>query len=297
MARVDIHTHILPGLDDGPVTVEESLEMARMAARDGTDVIVATPHYRDMELEHQSSRTVRELADTLNAALRSDSARRNSPSVRIFTGMTNRLDTSLPDLVDSENVMTLNRTRFLLVEPPYNRLPSYVEDVVGRLLTQRLVPVLAHPERNVEFQRNLKRLQNLVDEGVIVQIAAGSLTGLNGNGARRAAEQFIRRGIAHVVASEMHSSSTPRSPVLSDAFDIVSELVDEREAIDLFETNPDMILEGRSPQRERVAKPRIRRNWIRMPKIEFDIPIPVPERTRRRWQRGMRRFRRLTSRG
>jgi protein-tyrosine phosphatase len=284
-------------LDDGPVTVEESLEMARMAARDGTDVIVATPHYRDMELEHQSVRTVRELADTLNAALRSDSARRNSPSVRIFTGMTNRLDTSLPDLVNSKNVMTLERTRFLLVEPPFNWLPSYVEDVIGRLLTQRLVPVLAHPERNSEFQRNPKRLQNLVDEGVIVQIAAGSLTGLNGNGARRAAEQFIRRGIAHVVASEMHTMSTPRSPVLSDAFDIVTELVDEREAIDLFETNPDMILEGRSPQRERVVIPRIRRVWMRMPKIEFSVPVPAPERTRRRWQRSLRRFKRLTSRG
>ena len=296
MARVDIHAHILPGLDDGPVTVEESLEMARMAARDGTDVIVATPHYRDMELEHQSGRTVRELTDTLNAALRSDSARRNSPSVRIFTGMTNRLDTSLPDLVNAENVMTLNRTRFLLVEPPFSRLPSYVEDVIGRLLTQRLVPVLAHPERNGEFQRNPKRLQNLVDEGVLVQIAAGSLTGLNGNGARRAAEGFIRRGIAHVVASEMHAKSTPRSPMLSDAFDIVSELVDEREAIDLFETNPDMILEGRSPQRERVVIPRIRRIWIRMPKIEFNVPVPVPERTRRRWQRSLRRLKRLTSR-
>ena len=76
-----------------------------------------------MELEHQSVRTVRELADTLNAALRGDSARRNFPSVRIFTGMTNHLDTSLPDLVNAENVMTLNHTRFLLVEPPFNRLP------------------------------------------------------------------------------------------------------------------------------------------------------------------------------
>jgi protein-tyrosine phosphatase len=157
--------------------------------------------------------------------------------------------------------------------------------------------VLAHPERNREFQQNPKRLQNLVDEGVIVQIAAGSLTGLNGNGARRAAEQFIRRGIAHVVASEMHTRSDPRSPVLSDAFDIVSELVDEREAIDLFEINPDMILEGRSPQRERAATLRIRRNWIRVPKIEFNVPVPVPERTRRRWQRTMRRIKRLTSRG
>jgi protein-tyrosine phosphatase len=274
--------------------VEESLAMARMAARDGTDVIIATPHYRDMELEHHSPRIIRELADTLNAALRSDSARRNAALVRIFIGMTYRLDNSLPDLVDSENAITLNRTRFLLVEPPFNRLPSYVEDVIGRLLTQRLVPVLAHPERNVEFQRNLKRLQHLVDQGVIVQIAAGSLTGQNGTGAHRAAEQFIRRGIAHVVASEMHSATSTRSPVLSNAFDIVSELVGEREAIDLFETNPDMILEGRSPQRERIAKPRSRRDWVRVPRIR--LRNLISDRFRFRWRRRFRRFRRRLNR-
>jgi protein-tyrosine phosphatase len=292
--RVDIHAHILPGLDDGPTTVEESLAMARSAARDGTDVIVATPHYRDMELEHQTGRTIRELSDTLNAALRSDSSRRNAPSVRILTGMTNRLDTSLPELVDSENVITLNRTRFLLVEPPFNRLPLYVEDVIGRLLTQRLVPVLAHPERNTEFQRDPKRLQRLVDNGVIVQIAAGSLTGLNGTGARRAAEGFIRRGMAHVVASEMHADKSPRSPMLSEAFDIVAELIDEREAIDLFEVNPDMILEGRSPQLERTPTSRIRKNWIRMPNVEFSNPMSL--RMKLRWKRRFRRFRRRTSR-
>lgn len=295
MARVDIHAHILPGLDDGPVTVEESLTMARIAARDGTDTIVATPHYRDMALEDQTPRTIRELVNTLNAALQSDSAQRNTPSVRIFTGMTNRLDTSLPDLVDSENAITLNRTRFLLVEPPFNRCPPYVEDVVGRLLTRRLVPVLAHPERNIEFQRRPKRLQGLVDEGVVVQIAAGSLTGQYGSGARRAAEQFIRRGIAHVVASEMHSVETPRSPVLSGAFDIVADMVGENEAIDLFETNPDMILEGRLPHRERPVAPRVPRIWVRISSVK--LSNPVSERMRRRWQRRIRRLRRLTNRG
>jgi protein-tyrosine phosphatase len=295
LPRVDIHAHILPGLDDGPTTVEESLAMARMAARDGTDVIVATPHHRDMELEHQSGRIVRELADTINAALRSDSARRNAPRVRIFTGMMYRLDDSLPDLVDSESAVTLNRTRFLLVEAPYNRLPTYAEEVLSRLLTQRLVPVLAHPERNIEFQRDPKRLKILVDDGVIVQIAAGSITGLNGTNARRAAEQFIRRGIVHVVASEMHSERAPRSPIMSEAFEIVSELIGDQEAIDLFETNPDMILEGRSPQlRERAAGPRFRRSWMRMPRIQINNPFP--ERTTRKWQRRYRRAKRLTGR-
>ncbi len=295
MPRVDIHAHILPGLGDGPTTVEESLEMARMAARDGTGIIVATPHYRDMELEQQSPGIILELADTLDAELRRDTQRRNSPAARILTGMVHRLDTSLQDLVDSENAVTLNRSRFILVEPLFTRLPSYVDEMIGRLLTQRLVPVIAHPERNIEFQRNPKRLQLMVEDGVMVQLTAGSIMGRNGPGARRAAEQFIRRGIAHVVASEMHSSRAPRSPLLTGAFEIVSGWVGEDEAIDLFETNPDMILEGRTPQlRERESRSRLHKLIPSVP--SFEIENPIPERTRRKWQRRFRRATRLTSR-
>ena len=295
MPRVDIHAHILPGLGDGPTTVEESLEMARMAARDGTGIIVATPHYRDMELEQQSPGIILELADTLDAVLRRDTQRRNSPAARILTGMVHRLDTSLQDLVDSENAVTLNRSRFILVEPLFTRLPSYVDEMIGRLLTQRLVPVIAHPERNIEFQRNPKRLQLMVEDGVMVQLTAGSIMGRNGPGARRAAEQFIRRGIAHVVASEMHSSRGPRSPLLTGAFEIVSGWVGEDEAIDLFETNPDMILEGRTPQlRERESRSRLHKLIPSVP--SFEIENPIPERTRRKWQRRFRRATRLTSR-
>ena len=293
MPRVDLHTHILPGLDDGPVTVEESLVMARSAALDGTDIIVATPHYRDIEIAHQPTRIVRELADTLNAELRSDTVQRNTPSVRILTGMIHQLDMSLPELVDSESAITLNRTRFLLLDPPYRRLPSYIEEVIGRLLTQRLVPVLAHPERNTVFQRDPKRLQQLVDDGVIVQIASGSLTGQNGVDAHRAAEQYLRSGIAHVVSSEMHSKRAPRSPQLSEAFEIVTDLVGYPEAIRIFETNPDMILEGRLPQRERLAQSRLKLRFMRMPPIK--INNPTYERTRSLWKRAFHRItRRIT---
>ena len=143
----------------------------------------------------------------------------------------------------------------------------FLEDVVGRLLTQRLVPVLAHPERNIEFQRRPNRLQHLVEEGAVVQVAAGSLTGKFGDEARKAAEQFVMTGIAHVVASEMHANKSPRSPILSDSFRVVSKLIGEESSIDLFETNPEMLLEGRLPQQGQVKTGRIRRRWIRMPNI------------------------------
>ena len=247
MPRVDIHTHILPGLDDGPLTLDQSLPMARTAALDGTTTIVATPHSRDMEIEQYPSGKVNEIANLLNNSMRSDSTEENIPSIKILTGTCNHLTPSLPDLIDSGKANTLNRTRFLLVEPPFGRLPIFLEDVLGRLLTQRLVPVLAHPERNIEFQRKPKRLEQLVEEGAVVQIASGSLTGQYGDEARKTAEQFILQGMAQVVASEMHANTPPRSPILSDSFSVVTKLIGEKSSIDLFETNPRMLLEGRLP--------------------------------------------------
>ena len=295
MPRVDIHAHILPGLDDGPTTLEDSLGMARMAMLDGTEIIVATPHYRDVELAYISPETVTELSDTLDAALRNDGVGRNSQTIRVLSGMTHRLDTSLQDLVDSGRAVTLNRTRFLLVEPPFTRLPSHADDMIGRLLTQRLVPVIAHPERNREFQRHPNRLRNLVDDGVIVQIASGSIMGRNGTKAQRTAERFISDGVAHVVASEMHSSYAPRSPLLTGAFNIVANLVGDREAINLFELNPTMILEGRSPQ---LREPDERSKILSKFPISTEIKINrrINSQTQRARERILQRFRQLINR-
>ena len=221
--------------------------MARAAAQDGTTTIVATPHSRDMEIEQYRPSKVNEVADLLNTSLRNDSTKENISGIKILTGTCNHLTPSLPELIDSGKVKTLNRTRFLLVEPPFGRLPNYLEDVLGRLLTQHLVPVLAHPERNIEFQRKPKRLNQLVEEGTVVQIASGSLTGQFGDEAKKTAEQFILHGMAHVVASEMHANRPPRSPILSDSFSVVTKLIGEKSSIDLFETNPRMLLEGRLP--------------------------------------------------
>ncbi len=295
MPRVDIHAHILPGLDDGPATLEDSLQMARMAMLDGTEIIVATPHYRDVELASIAYETVPELSNTLDAALRNDGASRNSRTIRVLSGMIHRLDTSLQYLVDSDKAVTLNRTRFLLVEPPFTRLPAHADDMIRRLLTQRLVPVIAHPERNREFQRHPKRLRNLVDDGVIVQIASGSIMGRNGTNVQRTAEQFISDGIAHVVASEMHSSYAPRSPLLTGAFNIVSNLVGEREAINLFEVNPAMILEGRSPQ---LIEPDEGSKILRKFPISTGIRTnkPIRSQARRALKRRLHRVKQLINR-
>ena len=91
LPRIDIHTHILPGLDDGPFTLEDSIAMAHATALDGTNTIVATPHSRDMEIATSSPDKVNELADLLNTSLRNDSSKKNVPTIKILTGMCNHL--------------------------------------------------------------------------------------------------------------------------------------------------------------------------------------------------------------
>jgi len=137
-------------------------------------------------------------------------------------------------------------------------------------------------------------LENLVNEGILVQLAAGSLTGLHGNNAQNAAEFFLQRGLAHVVASEMHNIVEPRSPTLSEAYAMVTDAFDEQEAVNLFETNPNLILEGRSPQREPVLTPPISRIWTRASRSK--INKLAPQRILNNWRLRLRAIKQRTGR-
>ena len=248
MPQVDLHAHILPGLDDGPESMDASVEMALSAAADGTEIIVATPHQRDVML-NSSAAEVRQLGIDLNSRLRREAAN-GRPRARVLLGMENHIEPDLPDWVDQGLALTLNGTRFILAEPPFTGFPRYVEDVLARLRMKRLVPVLAHPERNVVLQKHPGRLEDLMEDGILVQVTAGSFVGEFGPQAQRAAEAFLRRNLIHAIASDMHGPGSPRSPKLSAAFTRVSEIAGSDRARSLFEVQPLMMLEGHSPERE-----------------------------------------------
>ncbi|MEX0762602.1 MAG: CpsB/CapC family capsule biosynthesis tyrosine phosphatase [Dehalococcoidia bacterium] len=266
MAWIDIHCHVLPAIDDGPESMDDSVAMARAAAEDGTGVIVATPHQRDVML-NASVEKVRELAADLDARMQRETTQ-GVPRVRILVGMENHIEPDLPDWVDQGIALPINGTRLILAEPPFTAYPRYVGEVLARLQMKRLIPVLAHPERNAEFQRHPGKLKELVERGMLVQVSAGSFTGAFGSTARRAAVTLMRRRLVHVVASDMHRVRGPRSPQLGAAFRRVARLAGERQARLLFETNPALILEGHVPEEYSVAGDDRRRWWIpRLPAI------------------------------
>ena len=245
MPRVDIHTHLLPGVDDGPESMDETIEMAQIASADGTEIILATPHQRDVMIGH-SIETVQNLVVEANGRLRSE-AGPTQRFPRIILGMENHIDPELGDWYDNGIALPINGTKFILCEPPFGTYPKYIDATLKKLRDRRLVPIIAHPERNVEFQRHPGKLRKLIEAGMLAQITGGSLLGEFGDRARRAAEYFIEHDLAHIVASDMHRPAKVRIPNLSQAYERAVELVGEERSRILFEDTPRNIIDGRDP--------------------------------------------------
>jgi protein-tyrosine phosphatase len=194
---IDIHSHVLPGLDDGPETPEESLALARAAAESGTRVLVATPHVRhdyQFALEEIDRRVT-----TLNAALEQlEVALRVVPGGEVSVDMVAELDE--PTL----RSVCLGDGPYILLESPYTTIGGVLETTLFELQARGFLPVLAHPERSPSFQEDPQRLVNLVRKGVVCSVTAASITGAFGRETRRFTLELFRGGLVHDIASDAH---------------------------------------------------------------------------------------------
>jgi protein-tyrosine phosphatase len=194
---IDLHCHVLPDIDDGPANLEESLQMARAAIDDGIRTIVATPHVNHRygsELE-----TIDMRVEELRAAL----AREELP-ISLLAGAEIALS-RLPGLDDVQiRALSLGDSSCALVESPYTPVGSLIEESLFDLRIRGFRPLLAHPERCPEFQRDVPRLERLVDSGVACSLSAGSIAGQFGETVRRFAFRLLERELVHNVSSDAH---------------------------------------------------------------------------------------------
>ncbi|MGB9790958.1 MAG: tyrosine-protein phosphatase [Thermacetogeniaceae bacterium] len=198
---IDIHNHILPGLDDGPETVEESLEMAEALVRAGFTAVVATPHVLPGLYEN-----TREAILDAVASLRRMLASEKIP-LEVYPGSECRIALELPESLERGELVTLGDSgKYLLVEFPMHELPPYALDTLFRLQLGGVRPVIAHPERHSFFRESPRLLADIVERGALVQVTAGALTGLFGPAEQRAVCRWLREGLVHFVASDAHSN-------------------------------------------------------------------------------------------
>ncbi len=230
---VDIHAHILPGIDDGAVAVEESIEMARAAVARGVSAMIATPHFNSW---YACDREVlmKEVAD-LKEALRGARI-----DLEVYPGAEVRISPEVLDSLDAGKIQPLAGSRYVLIELPFDEIPFYARDLVFKLRLKGFVPVLAHPERSASVQRRVDRLQPFVEQGCLVQLNASSLEAGFGQD-YAAAVKIIERGWAFAIASDAHDLGG-RPPGLKSAARVAARLLGKQKALELVRENPMRII-------------------------------------------------------
>lgn len=237
---IDLHCHILPGIDDGAPDMEVALAMARCAVADGITVTACTPHiYPGL---YENSR------DGILAAIESFRqvlARENIP-LRLVEGADTHLAPDLVGQIKAGKVPTLNGSRYFLFEPPHHVAPPRIDDTVFSLLAAGFVPVITHPERLTWIEDHYPAFTRMVHSGAWIQLTAGSITGRFGSRPKYWAERILDEGQCHIIATDSHHIDR-RPPLLAEARDAAAKRLGEQEAQHLVLTRPQGILDNAPP--------------------------------------------------
>ena len=235
---IDIHTHILPCLDDGPGSVEESIELCKIAANDGTKKIVATPHSKDGIYEVESSEILNGVK-VLNLKLKEAQI-----DVEILPGAEIHINENLEEYIKNGEVLTINDgMKYVLLEFPFMSVPPGIDTFIFNLKSIGITTILSHAERIIPFQRNPGVLIPLINSGTLVQVTAQSLTEDVGSSERKCAEWLLKHNMVHFIASDVHSLAG-RPPILSKALAVAVDILGEKEAGVLVYDNPERVING-----------------------------------------------------
>lgn len=250
---IDLHCHLLPGLDDGPKTLGQALAMARHAVAHGIGRCVATPHIQPGCYDNDCA-IIRVAHRAFRQALAEE-------GIALDVGMAAevRVDAQLPGLVESGKVPfigTWEGRQVLLIEFPHHHLPAGSEVFVRWLLAHGILPMIAHPERNLAIVRQPDKLAPFLALGCLLQITASSLTGLFGPEVRKCAVSLVSQNLVTFMASDAHNLDK-RAPNLQPALERLQALIGKGQADDLVNGNPRKLLgatQTPSPAWERVAE-------------------------------------------
>ncbi len=232
---IDTHLHILPGVDDGPETIQESLALAQALVQEGIYAAIATPHYND-QFPRRSAAEVWARVYDLQQALD-----RHGIALRLFAGHEALIKPSLVEDIQAGRLATLNGSRFLLLELWNSTWLPETERVIFELRAAGFVPVIAHPERYRAIQKDPDRLAALVHQGVLAQLTAGSLAGVQGKTTRHCAELLLKKGLVHCIASDAHGLHK-RPPSVTNGLQCAVRLVGGECVRQMTEIWPEVIM-------------------------------------------------------
>jgi protein-tyrosine phosphatase len=232
---IDLHTHLLPGWDDGAKDLAEANRMADIAREDGISTIGLMPHVFRMTMQTHDGVA---LKARIQEFLRGPKPR----GVELFRGAEVHVHADMIAHI-KEFDLTINGSNYVFIEFPAQSLPGAITDLVYKMMLEGLIPIISHPERNLVFARSPEILYNLVRQGAIGQVTGQSITGEFGRHTQKAAERFLRHCLVHLIASDAHNAEA-RPPRLSAAVRRATKIVGSARAAAMVTTIPAAILKN-----------------------------------------------------
>ena len=231
---IDLHCHLLPGIDDGPATMSEALQLAEQAVEDGVTHSVVTPHIHKGRWSNEAAN----IADVVGVFRE----RLVEEGIPLFVGYAAevRIGIELIPMIERHRIPFLgewNDEHVLLLELPHSHIPTGTQRVVSWLLKNNIRPMIAHPERNKDVMRNITKLSPLIELGCLFQVTAGSVAGQFGEKAQVRARELLEMGVVTILASDAHHPKT-RPVNLLQGYQAAKDLVGETEALKLVRQNP-----------------------------------------------------------
>lgn len=234
---IDIHSHILQGVDDGSEDLDMSIGMARMYLDNGIEEVIATPHYIEKDEESLSRNT---------KALKILEERLEEEAIPLKVYLGNEVYISMEVLEDikESRVATLNGSRYVLLEFPMREVPIYAENVLYELLVNGYIPIIAHPERYIEIQKDPNILFQFLKNGALAQLNLPSLEGLYGRGVKETAELLVNHRMIQFVGTDSHTDRR-RSPKVEDSLIALKNMVSREQYRNLTYENASNVLKDK----------------------------------------------------
>lgn len=245
---IDLHSHILPNLDDGSRSIEETFNLIKEAKEAGFEGVVLTTHY--IEQYYETNATEREV--WLKAILENVQAK--NIGIDLYLGSEIYISENIIHLLEEGKASTINDTSYVLFEMPLNAEPLNLYDIIYSLQQYKLVPILAHPERYSFVQKEPELIYDLIQKGVLMQANYGSIIGQYGNKAQIIVSKFFENNMIHFLGSDVHRQGTvyKNIPLILDE---IQRIIGEEKLEEITTTNPKLVLANK--------------------RIDIDTPIPV----------------------
>jgi len=240
---VDIHSHILYGIDDGSKTLEESIEIIKQHIEMGFKEIILTPHYIENSKYETDNKEKKKLLQKLKRELK-----KQNIDIKLYLG--NEVFVNDTIEINKEKIEKLNNSKYLLIEFPMEKQPKNINNIIYELKIQGITPVIAHPERYTFVQEKPNIVDEWIEEGALLQSNYGSIVGVYGENAKKAVKKLLKKNVISVLATDIHYPNNKIYQNIEKSRKKIKKIIGEEKYIELTTTNPKKIIENKEIRTE-----------------------------------------------